>query len=129
MSFNLTTTEITKGRQSLKELQDWLPNAQYDKRDGGNWEYRINADLKAKVIPLLKDLELQHMGYTLWRISIRTTIGHRTTGAAYLIPIHVISGTPSLGQECLQIPGQFTKYQTQVDLTPELDCIFVVPQV
>lgn len=66
------------------------------------------------------------MGYTVWRISTRTTIMHQTTGAGYLIPINIISGTPSLGAGCPQRLGYITKYETEVDLTPQLDCIILV---
>jgi hypothetical protein len=73
------------------------------------------------------NMDLQHLGFTVWRISTRINLIHNTRDPAYLIPISIISGTPSLGSECPQVPGNYTKYGSQIDLTPELDCIFVVP--
>ena len=68
------------------------------------------------------------MGYTVWRISIRTTIMHQMTGVIYLIPINIISDTPFLGGGCPQRLGYITKYESEVDLTPQLDCIILVAQ-
>jgi hypothetical protein len=59
MSSTLTAIEIKKGKESLEGLQKWLPHAQHDEQDNGNWKYKNNGDLEAKVMPLLKDLGLQ----------------------------------------------------------------------
>jgi hypothetical protein len=58
MSSLPTTTEIAKGTHSPKQLQDWLPQAEHDVHDKGNWKYKNDPDLEAKVMPLLKDLGL-----------------------------------------------------------------------
>jgi hypothetical protein len=58
MSGSPSTTKITNGQKSLEQLQKWLPQAEYDEQDNGNWKYKNNEDLAAKVMPLLRDLGL-----------------------------------------------------------------------
>ncbi|KAL8668515.1 MAG: hypothetical protein Q9168_006855 [Polycauliona sp. 1 TL-2023] len=99
--------EITsqEGKELLKQIEDELPRIKTRNQDShGNREYEPNEILAAKVRELLKNLQLSHLGYTVWRIMNPITI-QNTTGP--------------------QQPKWYTYYSVDTELTPELDCIFV----
>ena len=70
------SNEITtkSGKLLLKQLQDWLPEAEFVKTSNGNRKYNHDERLNVKVIPLLKDLGLHVRknvnGSSSWLIKI-----------------------------------------------------------
>ena len=74
----------------------------------------------------MANLDSQHLKFTVWRILHNTNLIANDLGPAYLIPIKIISGTPSLGLNNPQKPGHYLVYERNSNLTPALDCVFVI---
>ncbi len=133
--------ESQTGKDLLKQIREGLPSMKLRSADNrGNREYEKVKSLDAIVKRLLEELKLgvrgddvqictithypQHLGYTVWQISNGITI-RNTTGPGYLIPIN-IKGNAHLNSEETLRYGCYSYYNGVTDLTPELDCIFVV---
>ncbi|KAI1954752.1 hypothetical protein LOZ58_006896 [Ophidiomyces ophidiicola] len=126
MSIPISHTLDEEGKLLLKTLQDTFSkgNAARELTDSnGNVKY-TNHSLDVYAVPLLKHLNLSHLGYTAWRILAPITISN-ATGPEYIIPITDISDKAHL------VPGgklqadKYVYHTGTVELHPSLVCIFV----
>lgn len=120
----ITNAEISEeGKQSLRNLQEALLQAEYTEMDNGDRKYS-NKSLDKHMFPLLQSLGLQHLGYTAWRILNPTTIRNKT-GPDYIIPIRILSSNPQIIPGGPLEPGMYICHDGKIDLLPELECVFV----
>ncbi|MCJ1280610.1 hypothetical protein MMC21_008439 [Puttea exsequens] len=112
-----------EGKDLLKEIEDELSHIKLRPEDiFGNREYESRKALYDKVKQLLEHLGIGHIGDTVWRISKRILIGNKT-GPSYIIPISV-KGMPYLNPGGPLKSGWYMYHTVNLELTPELDCIF-----
>ncbi|KAL3469049.1 hypothetical protein BJX99DRAFT_88820 [Aspergillus californicus] len=117
--------ESEDGRKSLEQLQNTIGSADVvNAESNGNKQYS-NKSLDNLILPLLRSLELQHLGYTAWKIVTTLRIRNKL-GPEYIIPILTIPETePRLSSGDKLCPGSYVYHEGEVDLYPGLTCLFV----
>ncbi|KAL4961397.1 uncharacterized protein BDV14DRAFT_126130 [Aspergillus stella-maris] len=127
------------GQKSLESLQQAIKHALIKKTVDGNIQYS-NRALDTTVAPLLKSLNLDHLGYAAWKIVKAITIENET-GPEYIIPIETVQGDPMISipienenenfAETIFVPGEhlypgsYIYHDGTVRLSAELICLFV----
>ncbi|KAI9769845.1 MAG: hypothetical protein M1840_003839 [Geoglossum simile] len=130
---HLQQTELTGPgvRDILTRFGDWLRTAQFEK-EGENLEKCVDSGLTQACQPLLVALDIakkvtsQRWGYTVLRITgPRPAKFQNPNGFAYLIPIRIADGNPTASGKQLA-PGWSTYMTEEVEVSPALDCLFVL---
>ncbi|KAM5442747.1 hypothetical protein MferCBS31731_002131 [Microsporum ferrugineum] len=125
MAASTAYTIDEEGRLLLEKIQQAFSDGKIVAAEEfcGNVKY-TNASLDAYVLPLLKYLDLNDLGYTAWKISNRVTI-RNATGPEYIIPITDISNNARLLPSHKLQSGLYVYHTEVVDIIPSLVCLFV----
>ncbi|KAI1915277.1 hypothetical protein LOZ65_005487 [Ophidiomyces ophidiicola] len=126
MSTPISHTIDEEGKQLLEKLQNTFSNGSAVKEltdTYGNVKY-TNQSLDAYAVPLLKHLNLSHLGYTAWKILAPITISN-ATGPEYIIPITDISDGAHLVPGGKLLVNKYVYHTGIIELRPSLVCMFV----
>lgn len=117
-------------QELVGEFREWLSKITPVEVKRNLLRYDTTAQLHKEIQGLIQELKELNIfkegyGYTVWRISGKTTI-EVPDGPGYLIPIN-IEGAPRITPGDLLKSDIATYISEKSVVTPELDCVFIVP--